>query len=181
MTMTWLRFISGTVFACGLISRAALLAADFTIPRNIIVDPSLQSIVADMIDRSPSFRDLCRDLGKIPSLRVRVMLALPSDEASRRWRCRAECVLNKHEYGGISAVIRLPSRHHAVELIAHELEHVREYTEGINYRLMAALPRANVWRSASGHYETRRAEDMGLRVAEEVRPRVVEINARRDQ
>jgi hypothetical protein len=66
------------------------------------------------------------------------------------------------------ARISVRRRANAAELIAHELEHVIEYTQDVKFLLEALSPRSGVKQSA-GAFETRRAIDAGDRVAQEVR------------
>jgi hypothetical protein len=58
-----------------------------------------------------------------------------------------------------------------VELIAHELEHVIEQLDHVDLPSRAALPGTGVRRTVSpdGAFETTRASQTGLRVAQEVR------------
>jgi len=55
-----------------------------------------------------------------------------------------------------------------VELIAHELEHVLERLEGVNF-LLGAQVRGSGISLSGGTFETTRAIDAGRRVAREVR------------
>ncbi|WP_157899702.1 hypothetical protein [Luteitalea pratensis] len=55
----------------------------------------------------------------------------------------------------------------AIELIAHELEHVLEHLEGVTF-LDVKRPGSGISLSG-GAFETRRADDSGRRVAAEVR------------
>lgn len=136
-------------------------------PPNIIVDPRLDDVVAGMLRQSPTFRDQSAYLGRMALLRVRVIVRgslLPWAQS----RPRADSVLRRYQFGRIDAVVRLTSDRNAPELIAHELEHVREFVDGVNFRVLAARAQSGVWDSLSGHYETARAVAIGRRVASEV-------------
>ena len=162
-----------TLFVCLLAMTSTVLAsaahrdqsASFEMPANIVLDAALVDIVTEMLERSPAFRQQWRSLGRMPRVRVRIRLTdvLPGERT-----VRAQCVLSRYEYGGIAAMIEVRSRLNAPELIAHELEHVAEFAEGINYRALAIQNRGVAWLTGGGHFETRRAIEAGERVADEM-------------
>jgi hypothetical protein len=55
-----------------------------------------------------------------------------------------------------------------VELIAHEMEHVREQTEGVNLRLLAMIRSSGIVQVGRNRFESERAVNVGLAVAREV-------------
>jgi hypothetical protein len=138
-------------------------------PFNIIVDRPLNAVVAHMLDRSPTFRDQVLHLGSLSFVRIRIVLHPTLILSSREPGCRADADLRRYQFGRIDALVRLPSRYNAPELIAHELEHVREFAEGVNFRLLAARASSGVWYARTGHYESSRALATGKRVALEVK------------
>jgi hypothetical protein len=138
----------------------------WAVPRNILVDPGLTNIVAGMLEASPTFRDQCRRLDRLPRVRVRLLLDVAG--GSERSGCRAQCVLSRYEFGHIDAAVHLWSVENAPELIAHELEHVLEYAEGTNYRMLSVRRASGVWVTGHGHFESARAIDVQERVAREV-------------
>jgi hypothetical protein len=135
------------------------------LPANIVVDDALADIVKEMLDVSPAFRRQCRDLGSMPRVRTLIMLA---DEPQPESTVRAQCVLTRYQYGTILAHVKVWSLASAPELIAHELEHVAEFAEGTNYRVLALHHPAAVWTTRSGHFETRRAIEAGELVARDM-------------
>ena len=170
MLPSWLPFVVGTVCVYGLAGATALPNTHPPmLPPNIIVDRPLDAVVARMLHRSPTFRDQANHLGSLLHLRIRVIVRL-SLGPSGQSLCRADAVMRKYQFGRIDALVRVPSIAKAPELVAHEFEHVREYTEGVNFRLLAARVDSGVWHTRSGHYETARAVAIGRRVAEEVEP-----------
>ncbi|HEV8144527.1 MAG TPA: hypothetical protein VGQ77_16830 [Methylomirabilota bacterium] len=66
----------------------------------------------------------------------------------------------------VSVDIRLAPFDEAVELIAHELEHVIEQLDGIDLEVHARAGTA--WKKEDGSFETRRAIEVGRRVAQDV-------------
>lgn len=139
----------------------------WAVPMNVLVDPGLTDIVADMVQASPTFRDQCRRLDRVPRVRVRLLLDV-AGTGSERSRCRAQCVMARYEFGHIDAAVRLWSVENAPELIAHELEHVLEYAEGTNYRMLSLQRATGVWVTRGGHFESARAIDVEERVAREM-------------
>jgi hypothetical protein len=169
--MSRLRFVLGTLCVYGLATHAAFphTTNAVAMPVNIIVDQRLEGIVARMLHRSSTFRAQCAYLGRVAALRVNLVVRLPGPPFKPS-RCRAEALIRKYEFGWIEALVRLPSPVNAPELISHEFEHVREFVEGTNYRLLSVNVHTGVWRTADGHYETARAVAAGERVAAEVGP-----------
>ena len=169
MSIACWRFVLGTVCVYGLAASVVAATPSPTLPPNIIVDRALETIVARMLDRSPTFRGQVVQLGSMVLVRIRVVLDPSLATSATRPMCRADGLLRRYTFGRIDALIRLPSDKNAPELIAHELEHVREFVEGVNFRLQAARLHSGVWHAYSGHYETARALAIGHRVALEVK------------
>jgi len=135
-------------------------------PANISVDPPLNDMIAAMLPDSPTLRDQLRRLGMVGRLRMQ-MLVDPL-MFSRRRTHRAECVIRRYEYGRIDAIVRFRSQRDAAEFLGHELEHVLESAEGVNYAVLAARQPREVWMVSDGHFETARAIHAGRRVAREI-------------
>jgi hypothetical protein len=112
-------------------------------------------------EHSPTFRDQCRKLAATEA----VVVVHPV--ASRGAR-RAETRIRRTDDGVIVAISRMRPTGNAVELIAHELEHVLEFAEGVKFLMESSRGSSRV-KLSGGAYETRRAVDAGRRVAQEVR------------
>lgn len=143
-------------------------------PSNIRVDARLVDVVRGMLRVSPTFRDQMQRLGRARHLQVHVTLktdlrAVPLTSG------RAQTVISRYQYGRIKAEVRLWSWVQVQELIAHELEHVREYVEGARYAVLASKRDGHVWMLSSGHFETARAIEVGEQVARESRPFPLEL------
>ena len=137
------------------------------LPLNISVGPDLDDVVAGMWRASGTFRSQTRQLGTMPHVRVSIRL---EEHPGTRPAARAQSELQRYEHGAIIAFVHVWSRPDAIELIAHELEHVLEFAAGTNYRMLSTLARGSVWALHRGGYETTRAVDAGLRVKLEARP-----------
>lgn len=132
---------------------------------DIRVTPVLQPCVDVMLQRSRTFRSLYRALERRPDLRVSILM--DERHAPGRDGRRAETTIRRAGSRRDATVILFdPER--AVELIAHELEHVREQAEGLNLPLLASAHWPGIFRQWDGTFETQRARDAGQRVADEV-------------
>jgi hypothetical protein len=129
---------------------------------NIHIGFPLEPCVGTMLSRSGTFR---RTYVVIASHRgVRVNLAL---EPNRNAHTRAVTAMRSFAGGDRVAEIRLQTLNDLVELIAHEMEHVREQLEGTNLSLLSVARSSDVQRSGAT-FETRRGIETGLRVVNEV-------------
>ena len=128
-------------------------------PSQLLIPGDLREFAELAWNHSATFRDQCRQLGA-----ARAVVIVRSSQET--WR--AQALIGLSADGVTVAHVRVRRSPRAVELIAHELEHVLERTEGINYLLQTTRPRSGVSLSGSS-FETRRALDAGRRVAEEVR------------
>jgi hypothetical protein len=102
-----------------------------------------------------------------PHLKVHLRLSIAPEYSAPR-EPRARCVLTRYEFGGMRAEVELRTVTGLPGLLAHELEHVLEWTEGINYAVLALAQPASVWIVGDNHFETRRAMEAGARVAGEI-------------
>ena len=147
---------------------AALLGADEPrLPINIRLSPRLAAIVADALRASPTLREQCERIGRIKRLRVHIDLDA-QDEPSGALMSRAHTNIKRYQFGAITAAIHLWSTRDVVELLAHELEHVSEFAEGINYKAESVRSPDTVWATGPGTFETARAVFTGRLVAAEI-------------
>lgn len=137
------------------------------LPANIIVHDALKDVARDMLEGSRTFRNQCRRLGLIRELGVRISFDLET-RWSGRPECNATCTIKRYRYGRIQADVRLLTLTNVQSLIAHELEHVREYVEGMNYLATSVQYPRRVWITQQGHYESSRAIEAGNQVASEM-------------
>jgi hypothetical protein len=109
-------------------------------------------------EHSASFRNQCQRLG---AARAVVIVQFS------RETLRAASTIGRSREGVTVARVRIGKTTRAVELIAHELEHVLEQVDGVKLLWEASRPGSGVV-LLGGAYETRRAVDAGFRVAREV-------------
>lgn len=130
-------------------------------PCQLIVRGELRGFAELAWEHSPTFRDQCRRLAAAGA----TMIVEPVTSRETR---RATTRIGKTHDGLTHANARVFPKKDALELIAHELEHVLEFAGGVKFLLEAKTRGAGVSLLA-GAYETRRAIDAGRRVAQEVR------------
>ena len=160
--------------------RAAVLVQDVapavppTMATSATVEPSgaFGDVIMRLQEQSPTF---CRQLRRLGSSRVRVRVW--ADYPQRTASVLARTIVKRHEGEITSADIYLPISPYTVELLAHEVEHVVEQLDGVD--LAAHLGTGQVWRGRDGGFETRRAVDVGRRVAAEAGAPMAPLAARR--
>jgi len=154
----WLVFL-GSSLTIGLAQEGEGPARTSRRPCRLVVKPTLEGVVDDGLERSPTFRRQCEDLAAARS--VVVMEWGRTDSQSR-----AISRMDVHD-GVVVAVVSIPPVAEAIELVAHELQHVIERTRGLDFAAESKRPGSGVWR-AFGGWETRAAIDAGRQVAREV-------------
>ena len=132
------------------------------LPPNLVSAAVLHPALEKMRLSSPIFRRQCRRLAGASHLRVNLLL----EELSRRPSYRARAAMEYRSGLLVSVTIHLTSFDEPVELIAHELEHVLEQLDGVD--LEADVRTGTVWKREDGAFETRRAIEVGRRVARDV-------------
>jgi hypothetical protein len=138
---------------------------DAALPPNLSAAAVFEPYLERMVRMSPTFRSQCQRLGAAPSVRVQLRL----EDPQRRPSFRARTVLARDSGVVVAAQIFLYPSPDAIELIAHEIEHVLEQLDGVD--LEAHIGTGHVWKRDDGAFETRRATEVGLRVPREVRER----------
>jgi len=131
-------------------------------PCRLLVVTDLRDVVDLAWRTSVTFRNQCRT---IAAARAVVIVQTSAD----LWRAQAR--IGRSE-GVTVARIRVSHKAKAVEaieLIAHELEHVLERVEGVRLQMESHRPGSRVSLLSGGAFETQRAIDAGHRVAHEVR------------
>ena len=132
-------------------------------PPNLVVPVSHRNLLRKMWEKSPTFRSQCERIARDARLTIRIHL-FP-------WKARlanASTRLATSPGAVLTADVYIGQHNRAVELIAHEIEHIIERLEGIDLIQIARRDPDVVWSSAEGEYETRRAIRSGLIVASEV-------------
>ncbi len=134
-------------------------------PSNLAAASVFRPLLDGMWQSSPTFNGQCRRLAAAPRLKVVLRLEAPQ----RRPSFAARTVLERRDGVLVAAHVFLSLTPDAVELIAHEVEHVLEQLDGVDLEAQAGS--GNVWKRDDGAFETRRATEVGRRVAREVKLR----------
>ena len=132
------------------------------LPCRVLAQGHLHSLLDELWSRSTTFRQQCRRLAGARAM-VLIQGGSPGDTM---WT--AESRIGRLGDGRVMARVRIRTGRESVEVIAHELEHVLERVDGVNFAL-DAMRRGSGTSLAGGAYETRRATDAGRQVAKEVR------------
>jgi hypothetical protein len=130
-------------------------------PCRLIVKPTLLGAIEDGLRRSATLQRQCRELAE---LRAIVVLEWGKTDSQSRAISR----MNFADDGILVAKVVIPPVSEAVELVAHELEHVIEKARGVDFEVESRRRGSGVWR-AYGGFETQRAIDAGRQVAKELR------------
>jgi hypothetical protein len=133
----------------------------FTLPSAITLEGGLERIVGPALQYSPRFREQCRVLAATPTLRARVRIGVRRAGTTHR----AFAIVHRGRTGALTADIEIADPSHAIELLAHELEHLIEQIDGVD---LNALAKRGAAHRVNGAFETERAVAAGQRVAGEV-------------
>jgi hypothetical protein len=139
--------------------------ARMDIPSNFHVNSVYRDLVDNMLDRSPLFRRQMVRIAAASHLTIWLQI-MPQRVASARATTR----FVRKDNGQLTASISINPLDNAVELIAHEMEHVIEQLDDVDLAAQAARPGTGVHTSGTMAtvFETTRATRIGRRVAAEV-------------
>lgn len=132
------------------------------LPPNVELPDSLVPVAEEMIRQSPTFRAQCRRIAAAPNLHLVIRVDLFMQ--SHRWL--AVSVISRWA-DAMTARITLARQPRYTEILAHELEHILEQVEGLDLRMLSRKRHSGVHESLPGMFETKRAQEAGLRVARE--------------
>lgn len=132
-------------------------------PANLRVESAFRLVVEQMWEASPTFRRQCGRLAAEPSLVVTVSREDPSVGASL---ANAWTTLTLKNNVLLKAEVHIKVTSNAAELIGHELEHILERLDNVDFHAQAG--NGAVWKNGKASFETRRANEAGRRVAREI-------------
>jgi len=130
-------------------------------PCRLIVKPTLLGVVEEAWERSSTLRHQCRELADAHSVVVLVWRKSADSQS------RATTRMGLDSAGVVVAMVSVPPVSDAIELVAHELEHVLEKARGLDLAAESRRRDTGVWQ-AFGGFESQRAIDVGRQVAREV-------------
>ncbi len=160
--------VLGIVVSSGLTATLAAQNAPGRInpyPCRLVVKDTLRVAWEKAYERSPTLQRQCRELADAHAV-VDLEWAISNDSL-----VRAGTRMEPTEDGVVVAHVSVPPGSEAMPLVAHELEHVIEVAQGVDYVAEARRPGSGVWET-HGVYETQRAIDAERQVARELHEKV---------
>ena len=137
---------------------------DVTPADNVQITAAYRQLVEEMLSRSPTFRRQYARLARTPLVSLGIRASMPAGQ-----RVGALTQMSTRGGDGLQAVVYVLPTTRTAELIAHELEHVIEFLDGVNLRNKSRLRSSGVRLTADKDtFETTRAVLTGERVAREV-------------
>jgi hypothetical protein len=136
------------------------------LPPNIRTTDDLRPIIEDLLARSPTLREQCARIAIAKKTWVSVTLSVVRFPSLVRARSTAR----RYQTGLLVIDVEIPpASQDFAELLAHELEHVTEFIDGLDFQKLARSRKAGVARCGSdGSFETERAQTAGRKVKFEV-------------
>ena len=130
-------------------------------PCRLVVEETLLSAIQDAWRRSPTLQQQCRRLAE-----ARAVIRLEWGKSDSYTEAASR--IGRDADGVIVAIVSVPPVANAIELVAHEMEHVIERVEGRDLPREARRRGSGVWESFRGRFESQRAIEIGRQVALEV-------------
>ncbi len=130
-------------------------------PCRLVLKPPLLGVVEAAWQRSATLQRQCRALAG-----ARAVVVLEWGKTDSQSRAMTRMAVDAG--GVVIAYVTIPPVSEAIELVAHELEHVIEKAHGVELDAESKRRGSGVWR-AYGGFETQRAIDAGRQVAKELR------------
>lgn len=137
------------------------------LPPNIRTTEDLRPLVETLLSRSPTLREQCARIALARQTYVSLMLSavkLPS-------QMRARSTARRYQSGLLVVDVEIPpASQDFAELLAHELEHVSEFIERVDFKQLARSRRSGIVHCGmEGSFESERARKAGRAVAAEVK------------
>jgi hypothetical protein len=138
----------------------------YELPANVRTTTEMRRLIAPLLARSPTLRAQCAKIAAAPRTYVSVALSVGPFFAPTRARSTARRYLS----GLLMVDIEIPpASPDFAELLAHELEHVTEFIEGIDFRALAEARDGGVMQcGVAGSFESARAQQAGRTAAAEI-------------
>jgi hypothetical protein len=138
----------------------------YELPANIRTTLELRGLAATLLARSATLRAQCERIAAAPKTYVTVELSVGSFSAQTRARSTAR----RYPSGLLLVHVEIPpASQEFAELLAHELEHVTEFIEGVDFEALARSPEGGVVRCGiAGSFESVRARQAGRAAAAEI-------------
>lgn len=138
----------------------------YELPPNIRTTLELRGLIAALLARSATLRTQCERIAAAPKTYVTVVLTVSPFSAQTRARSTAR----RYPSGLLLVDVEIPpASQEFAELIAHELEHVTEFIDGVDFKALTRSPEGGVVQCGfAGSFESIRAQQAGRTVAAEI-------------
>ena len=138
----------------------------YELPANIRTTVELRDAIAPLLARSQTLRAQCGKIAAAPKTFVSVNLSVGPFSAQTRARSTAR----RYPSGLLLVDVEIPpASHEFAELLAHELEHVTEFIEGVDFKALSQSTDSGIVQCGiGGSFESVRAQQAGHAVAAEI-------------
>jgi hypothetical protein len=138
----------------------------YELPANIHAADELRGPIAQLLARSRTLRGQCARIAAERRTQVTLTMSAPSMDLEVRARSTAR----RYDSGLLIVEIEIPAASRDfTELLAHELEHVTEFIDHVDFkRLASTRGGSDVERRRDGSFESERALRAGRAAAAEV-------------
>lgn len=133
---------------------------------NIRTTPDLRAVVEPLLARSATLRAQCARIAATPKMYVSIELSV----GPFAQQARARSTARRYRSGLLFVDIEIPpASQDFAELLAHELEHVIEFIDGVDFESLAKIRNGGIVRCGSaGAFESERAQRAGRTAAAEI-------------
>jgi hypothetical protein len=141
------------------------LACD-ELPANIRTTPALRAAIMPLVARSPTLRAQCARIAAASRTYVSIDVSAGRFSAETRARSTAR----RYPSGVLFVDVEIPvASQDFAELVAHELEHVTEFIDGVDFKTLAQSRESGIVQcTAAGAFESVRAQQAGRAAAAEL-------------
>jgi hypothetical protein len=141
----------------------------YALPANIRTTPDLRSLIMPLLARSPTLRAQCARIAAAP----RTYVSLDVSVGPFLSVVRARSTAHRYLSGLLIVSIEIPpASQDFAELLAHELEHVTEFIEQVDFKTLARSRDSGVVQcDVAGNFESVRAQRAGKTAAAEIESR----------
>jgi hypothetical protein len=136
------------------------------LPLNVRTTDDLRPLIEDLLARSPTLRDQCARIAIAKRTWVSITLGMARFPSLARARSTAR----RYHTGLLVVDVEIPpASQDFAELLAHELEHVTEFIDGVDFKTLARTRNTGIVQCGNdGSFETDRAKKAGRTVKFEV-------------
>ena len=136
------------------------------LPPNIRTTDDLRPIIEALLARSPTLREQCARI----AIANKTWVSMTLSAARFPSLARARSTARRYQTGLLVIDVEIPpASQDLAELLAHELEHVTEFVDGVDFKKLAGTRNAGIVQCRSdGSFETERAQKAGRRAKFEV-------------